>query len=81
MVTCDKNVAFLAWDWDSGTLHLQVGELTTKCPGKMVDTVCLRGTPNAITISTKGRWDAWTIEKSLLKKALRPSPLAIRDKR
>lgn len=58
MVTCSRNAAFLAWG--SGSLQLHPGQLITKCPGKLVESVYQRGTRNAISVSAKGFVILWT---------------------
>lgn len=52
MVTCDRNVAFMAWS--GGALQLSIGQLLTKCPGKLVGSVYQRGTTDAVSVSAKG---------------------------
>lgn len=54
MVTCDRNVAFMCWGSAGGGPQVQPGQLVTRCPGRLLDSVYLRGTTNAISVSDKG---------------------------
>ncbi|XP_052126331.1 uncharacterized protein LOC127750000 [Frankliniella occidentalis] len=60
MVTCDRNVAFMCWGSAGGGPQVQPGQLVTRCPGRLLDSVYLRGTTNAISVSDKGFVVLWS---------------------